>query len=165
MSYLDENGLGILWAKVKSYVDGIVVSGIPDLGVTTAKLANLAVTTAKIADSAVNMGKLSSDVVSILNSIKIKTGTVSSGGGRTTITFPASSIHFVLCCARSEYANAYCGIYFIACTGSSTIGVGEVKASNMSYTSSGNRVVFTNDNAAQEVLYIITLNGGTPTIL
>lgn len=165
MSYLDGNGLSILWSKIKSYVDNVVVSGIPDLGVTTAKLANLAVTTGKIANNAVNMGKLGADVTNILNSIKITTGVVYSGGGRTTVSFPASSIHLLLCCARSEYANTYCGIYFIACTGGSVTGIGEVKASNMSYTTSSNRVIFTNNNSAQQVLYMITLNGGTPTIV
>lgn len=165
MSYLDGNGLSILWSKIKSYVDDIVVSGVPDLGVTTAKIANLAVTTAKIANNAVDMGKLGVDVTNILNSIKITTGTVNSGGGRTTVAFPISSIHLLLCCARSEYANAYCGIYFIACTSGSVIGVGEVKESNITYTTSGNRVIFTNNNSAQQVLYMITLNGGTPTIV
>lgn len=165
MSYLDGNGLSILWSKIKSYVDGIAVSGIPDLGVTTAKIANLAVTTGKIANNAVNMGKLGADVTNVLNSIKITTGVVYSGGGRTTVSFPTSSIHLLLCCARSEYANTYCGIYFVACTGSSVIGIGEVKASNMTYTTSGNRVIFTNNNSAQQVLYMITLNGGTPTIV
>ena len=164
MSYLDGNGLSILWTKIKSYVDNVVVSGIPDLGVVTSKLANLAVTTDKIANNAVNMDKLGTDVVNTLNGLKATTGYVPSNGGSATITFPASSIHFVLCCARTEYVNSYCGIYFIACTSNSTIGIDDIKASNMSYTKSGNRVVFTNNNAAYELLYIITLNGGVPTI-
>lgn len=165
MSYLDGNGLATLWAKIKQYVIDNATSSIPDLSVTTAKIANLAVTTGKIANNAVDMGKLGVDVTNILNKIKITTSTVNSGGGRTTVAFPVSSIHLLLCCARSEYANAYCGIYFIACTNGSVIGVGEVKESNISYTTSGNRVIFTNNNSAQQVLYMITLNGGTPTIV
>ena len=62
MSYLDNNGLATLWAKIKQYVRDNAASSIPDLSVVTSKIADLAVTTAKIASNAVTRDKLSDDI-------------------------------------------------------------------------------------------------------
>lgn len=63
MSYLDNNGLATLWAKIKQYVRDNATSSIPDLSVVTSKIADLAVTTAKLANSAVTTAKIASRAI------------------------------------------------------------------------------------------------------
>lgn len=54
MSFLDGAGLADVWAAVKNYVDNKIIAGVPDGGITTAKLANNAVTSAKLSNDVVN---------------------------------------------------------------------------------------------------------------
>ena len=103
------------------------------------------------------------DKFSILDNIKITNGLV-SGGDTSVLTLQDTSLHIVVCSTLGSTSDNNSGVYIVSCADDSSVGVGVVKASNMSYVVGQGTVTFTNSSFIDEILYIVTIHGDVPTL-